>query len=57
MAARHSRADPEGGRQQGGAGAGSEDQDYPDNGVEVLVGHAVPFSGADPAHSSSGFVP
>lgn len=35
----------------------AEDQDYPDNRVEVLLGHVVPFSGADPAHSSCSLTP
>lgn len=35
----------------------AEDQDYPDNRVEVLLGHVVPFSGADPTHFSCSLMP
>lgn len=35
----------------------AEDQNYPDNRVEVLAGHVVPFSGADPGHSPSSLMP
>lgn len=35
----------------------AEDQNYPDNRVEVLLGHVVPFSVADPAHFTSSLMP
>lgn len=35
----------------------AEDQNYPDKRVEVLLGYVVPFSGADPARSTSSLMP
>lgn len=35
----------------------AEVQNYADNRVEVLLGRVVPFSGADPAHSTSSLMP
>lgn len=35
----------------------AESQNYPDNRVEVLLEHVVPFSEADPAHSTSSLMP
>lgn len=42
---------------QKGSKLAAESQNYPDNRVEVLLGHVVPFSVADPAHSTSSLMP
>lgn len=35
----------------------AEGQNYPEKRVGVLLGYVVPFSGADPAHSTSSLLP
>lgn len=54
---RHPQADPGEEGSKEGQELTAEDQDYPDNRVEVLLGHVVPFSGADPTHFSCSLMP